>query len=378
MAKIALIDDGVIVDYLNHNTKIKCWNLIHERKCMRTTVTNCLNHATMCALIIEKYASDFSLFSIQVMSQEEPRGEISHLVDALELCKGLDVDIISISIGSTKLSEHLLIGNIIDELVNNKIMVAASSNEEYLTIPAAYDKVIGVQTDKYKLLETNSFAYFESLLGTQFIVNYNLDLEVLDENHTQSNSYAVPVLVSHINDIMNNAIRDYDSVMKRLISKAKDSSIIQRIEAAKVIEAISAYRKTPTVGIVVNMDTLPATWCSDLLNYLSIIHGYEGIVLTNRKKNDDIRVRFLGNKSLTKSINYHCVHSRSDLVIAVMDNDVNSKHNVTNMLDLLVFFNRSRFEIYVDGELIDINVKGKELNPITVGDLIVDLFSKFA
>nr|WP_122012657.1 hypothetical protein [Maliibacterium massiliense] len=176
-------------------------------------------HATRCAMILERCTTDFTLLPFQIMGRayEAPAAA---LADALVRCASLDADIVSMSVGSMKPSDALLLRAPVQALARKGVvLMAALGNKRWFTLPAAFPEVIGVQNDWTQQLAQGGVACLrDDPLGADVVANCALPLP--GASLRTSNSFAVPVAAAHVNDLVNRGVRGKAAVMTALAEDA--------------------------------------------------------------------------------------------------------------------------------------------------------------
>ena len=160
MSKIAILDTGISPKYL-HCKKFHAYNVCGKEDGKEVSETS---HGTICARVLDYFASDYELYSIQIMEEsrkmtEKPMGDILHLEKGLRLCLALDVNIVCMSSVSSLLSDSNVIYSAAKELAAKSFLLAALDNRKYVTVPAAYPFVTGVQSDVKNCLNPGELAY---------------------------------------------------------------------------------------------------------------------------------------------------------------------------------------------------------------------------
>ena len=131
MSKIAIIDtivdtsrirnkNIVIYDlYLNSNTEDVCT----------------LNHGTLCAMVLEECASDYDLINIRIFEEDEMKTycDIDKLCEALQLCVALDINVVSLSAGTLRLSDSNRLFELTKKLSEQAVIVSSLSNGKFLS-----------------------------------------------------------------------------------------------------------------------------------------------------------------------------------------------------------------------------------------------------
>ena len=115
---------------------------------------NCgLTHGTLCAAVLDHCTSGFELINIQILPTVQnrvnpPRGSAERLAEALQLCKDMQVDIVSLSAVTSQLSDSRYIYDAALALSKSAVIVSSLDNARHITIPASYPFVFGVQSDR--------------------------------------------------------------------------------------------------------------------------------------------------------------------------------------------------------------------------------------
>lgn len=205
--KIAIIDEGIKTNKLNHPEYIKC-----QINMSKTNVTrDCGNHATQCARILENCAEDYELIDIRMVENWNKPTNVKNVILALEKCIEEKVDFICLSAGTEYLSESRYFEKIMKQLEKEKIIVIASlSNQGYMTLPAVYENVLCVMMDWNHLLQAKDCVRIRHpFLGDIIVANIQDYSKQID--YLKGNSYAVPAIMGWI----------LDKIKKRNIQKRK-------------------------------------------------------------------------------------------------------------------------------------------------------------
>ena len=200
MSKIAILDTEISPRRL-HCQRFHAYNVCGLGDGMQPKETS---HGTVCARVLDYFASGYELFSIQILNgngkiTDKPMGNIHHLKQGLELCMELDVDIVCMSAVSSILSDSSILYTTVQKLAKKSVLAAALDNRKYITIPTAYPFVTGVQSDIRNCLRAGELAYHDrDLFFAGLYANCNIRL--LEElGCPPSNSFAVPVAAARMN-----------------------------------------------------------------------------------------------------------------------------------------------------------------------------------
>lgn len=199
--KIAIIDTGVDEAFLKKPLKYKVY-VNQENQCIADNIDHYKNnfvHGTICALIIEKYCSDFELSSVRILS-EDGTGMIDSLQPAFEWCLKHEFFIVNLSLGTTYFKSKNLIKHLVNYYANQGLyIIAATANSGHITYPASFSNAISVAADNYKYCCFLANRH----LGIDFIVSLRHTLEI-DEQKVliqKSNSYATPYVTAMVSNL---------------------------------------------------------------------------------------------------------------------------------------------------------------------------------
>lgn len=216
MSRIVILDTGI------HPVGLHCKSFHSYKICSDKGISPTEpSHGTICASVLDRFAGDYELISIQVMPQAcdadcgKPMGMIEHLQKGLLCCMELHADIVCMSAVSSVLSDSVYLYDAAKKLSEQSVILAALDNRRFFTIPTGYPFVAGVQADRGKVLQPGGLACKEE---DAFLANIyaNCDIELLRSfGHSPSNSFAVPVAAARINDWINQGL-DVSEALRRL------------------------------------------------------------------------------------------------------------------------------------------------------------------
>lgn len=369
---VAFIDDGInninLMFPLKNNLEIdKCTN----KFIYRTENIDELNHATKCAAIFYKYVEvTVEISSLKILHNW--KGNIQHLLLALDWCASNQVDIVNISLGSTSFYDKKKFIAYFRNKKINFIMVCANSNEGILTFPACFENIIGVESHRfgrdknlyYKNFSLNGINILAP--GKHHIVFYpNISFDTED-----ANSYAAPYVTSFIcnkySDIKKDKINQYLFIESKQLKKIMFMGYI-KFENLNDITIITNQR-VPNDALAVNIKNIYThgeNFSDHLkLNTSSIVVFYwnESISLLLKKKYLDYYSRYCSN-------------------IILLDTDEEWKyiHNLKNKIcwpAYLNFYNIKPTENYLDTPIILIADDSEE-NLLRMLDYMKKSFSSY-
>lgn len=149
---VAIIDSGIQLNALcesaRNNTQngyiINGGTVLSIAGIKRDRLEDHNGHGTACASVIHRIAPGAKLIHICILGQNG-RCSSRQLINALELVKNFDVQIVNMSISSNDIKIRRRINKLVTELQEQgKICVASQSNDRWISYPAELRKVLGV------------------------------------------------------------------------------------------------------------------------------------------------------------------------------------------------------------------------------------------
>lgn len=149
--KIAILDSGVKNNHLDFSNNIKSgYNFITNK----VNIDDNYGHGTWITGIIAAQDNNYGICGISPKAElyplkvlnNEGRGKIEHVVNAINWCIDNELDIINISFSTPKNSKEL--EKAINLAIQKGIIIVASydNNDKKASYPAQYKNVIGVKT----------------------------------------------------------------------------------------------------------------------------------------------------------------------------------------------------------------------------------------
>ena len=231
---VALIDSMVkkiaFPNYKIHTFTITSDCQVSEYDCV--IENNSWLHGTVCARIILELTPDVNLFCINVFD-EKNQISFERLDKAIEFAYDQGCEIVNLSLASTYFKDKYKFQEILSKYWDKMIFVTSCSNKGILSFPAAFSQTISLVGANDLSLMPNEFISNENpLLFADFIArtpqNINIANHVYEIEIPNPNSYATPVVTSHIVDILkeNNAYMDINNVKNALSRRSKNKSFI--------------------------------------------------------------------------------------------------------------------------------------------------------
>ncbi len=225
--RVAIIDNGINGHFLKRRLE-KSIAIDENGVCITDTKNICqqqFQHGTNCAMILEKYCSDFRLISIRILD-ENGRGAIKSIYPALEWCYKNQIRLVNLSLGTSDFRDCEKLRCLINEYVTKgMIIIAATANSGFISYPASFTNVIGVATMGSPLNYSNDYMQ----MGIDTVVPSEHEVKICDEEikTSLSNSYAAPYVSALIANRLN---ADNTLDIRKLKKYAKEQSYIDMVE----------------------------------------------------------------------------------------------------------------------------------------------------
>lgn len=289
--RVAWIDDAVNLDFIqcigNQNVRIAGTYTVEGGEVRaQQTKTEKITHGSVCAgIFVSEVRCRCELLFIQVLDTDSLRGNIHNLAAALEFCAKSQINVVNLSLGTTRIRDAGLLQDAIHKLVQaHVVVVAAASNRNLLTFPAALEHVVGV----CELTAANRKYPSDCILykSTKRIFRYR-DMSVMTGGY---NSYAAAAVTADVCDPISRGVTQaeeikYDLIRKKAAKKSKKrkrSKIVKPIlfvcvrgaeEAAREIKHILRFFYGHEYEGICISDALPTDLCSGILNLSDFMRG---------------------------------------------------------------------------------------------------------
>lgn len=277
--KIGMIDDALDDNVVLNFAKVERFRIKQckvevirgkEIKVSPTHATKCCNILIGC---IEK-PENHTLVHVDIMNNGQLN--IQDFLKALELLMKQKIDILCLSIGTTILSWEKAIYPLIKEMYNRGIfIVAASSNINFITIPAAFKEVIGtISLPADYFLRDRIYALSKNNLE----INYGI---VTEPN--EGNSFSAPLILASLLNIVdefysgNNTNNVRDIILKILDRTLRCTKIQWNI----LMPFLLPPNKVDIPIVSIKSDDVMIY--SDIANCLMEEWGYESICVIDDK-----------------------------------------------------------------------------------------------
>lgn len=142
--KVAFIDDLLVCNNLELLHLVNQTVLLNE--CEQKLIKGYDSHSAVCIKIFEDYfMGDAEVYNFAVKNGSA-LGDAAAVVEALNLCDRIGVDLINFSVGTTDHLDGMIIKKAIEKITQKGIVVCgAVSNKGVYTFPGSLNNVIGVK-----------------------------------------------------------------------------------------------------------------------------------------------------------------------------------------------------------------------------------------
>lgn len=322
MSIIAIIDDRIHENHLIHKRISKRFKYSnHNIVEVEAYHSDKYSHGTLCAKVLEMCGREYEIISIQLCDNMlQTPVNVNALNAALQFCQTICVDIISMSVGTSRLSETLVLDKTIRELSEKGIvMVAAIDNNDLYTLPASYPQVIGVRCDRLNSMPSLSIAYDErKALGAQVVANCSDVLPNRTKRIFPSNSLAVPVVVAKCNEMINQGIRSFSEIILDIKNNTVLTTDIKLFDEKTDVNKNHKNIEIPHICFVTE-NSAELSKFKGILDYLSMEYGYEGICFSFWHLYDDIRFHRISVMEESSFFDYMGCHTTADLFLSVVE-----------------------------------------------------------
>lgn len=161
--KTAIIDNGIDIGTLSLYTNQPVSFKVCDGEVIPAEPPRELTHGGLCARIFAQQSGVLPDVSICLSRDNEHRSNVNELSVALEWCSDNDIDLISLSMGTTQFRDSSILYKTLEKLQGaGVVLVTASSNDGLVTYPASLDLCIGVCQTCLPGLESGRYAYLEN------------------------------------------------------------------------------------------------------------------------------------------------------------------------------------------------------------------------
>lgn len=286
--KVTFIDDGINSIFLPKRQLFESF-CIENGVVREETPTTQISHGTVCHQVFHEHVkSSYRLTSIRILESESLTGNIKNLTTALNWCIENDVDLINMSIGSRRYNDLLSLYGTVERAADAGVtIVAACNNENTITFPACFPKVIGVRHCYDAKLKDN-FHYNDQAYDQieAFVCAEDKVLQLKRHKSmcfSASNSLAAPVISARVCDYMFDGVFGIDDVKQKL---SKDS-IYMCTDFGFYKGLFTNWKPIDIPIIIFGRDKPFDLMCKSISIFTKL--GYYAVGLTISKKTDIMR-----------------------------------------------------------------------------------------
>ena len=271
------------------------------------------SHGSLCAMVLDRCTTNYDLVNIRIFETDGGKvsGNIEKLVEALQLCLRLGIDVISMSSVSSLLSDSRHLYDITRELSKSTVILSALDNKLYATVPTGYPHVIGVRNDRSGFLAPGELAYdANDLFGANLYANCNFSF-LRGMLRGPSNSFAVPMAAAYINELRNKG-----HSMEGIWDKVRSLRAYPAIAATalRIPPDRDQSRSMPIVCIM-NAGT---SLCSSVMDRLFEPYEVQSVALSYIDGPYDIRIRRArGDANVADEVRFMELFYKTDMVFVL-------------------------------------------------------------
>lgn len=220
---VAILDDGVNSNVFR-NCRVETSIVVQDGTIKSYSENEYITHGTVCASLICTSEDNFILHSIKVIEWKK-YGNIERLIEGLVYCINHNYKIIHMSLGSVEESDCKILYPIISKAIRKKIIIVASvSNDNIITYPASFEKVIGVRFSlkgaygiyKFKNNTLGKNIYGVNSNSTLYLKNgmpYDVGI-----SNSFSTTHITKIIIRYLNEIDDPSTVDVNDIIKFLDS----------------------------------------------------------------------------------------------------------------------------------------------------------------
>lgn len=161
--RTAIIDNGIDIGTLSLYTNQPVNLKLYDGEVVPAAPPRRLTHGGLCARIFAQQSGVLPDVSISLSRDDEHRSNVNDLSVALEWCSCNDIDLVSLSMGTTRFTDSVLLYKTLEKLRDaGVVLITAASNDGLLTYPGSLDLCIGVCQTYLAGLESGQYAYLEN------------------------------------------------------------------------------------------------------------------------------------------------------------------------------------------------------------------------
>lgn len=203
--KTAIIDNGIDIGTLSLYTNQPVSLRVCDGEVVPAAPPRRLTHGGLCARVFAQQSGVLPDVSISLSRDDEHRSNVNDLSAALEWCSYNDIDLVGLSMGTTRFTDSALLYKTLEKLRDaGVVLVTAASNDGLLTYPGSLDLCIGVCQTYLPGLESGHYAYLENPFDGIDVVTHPVPYTEL--HITGSNSLSAAFIAGMISKQFNGSI----------------------------------------------------------------------------------------------------------------------------------------------------------------------------
>ncbi|MFT4142890.1 MAG: S8 family serine peptidase [Mobilitalea sp.] len=312
-----------------------------------------INHGTVCASLLSEFAGDAELLSISLSEQGDL--PVENLETALIWCMNNRVNVICMSIGISRLVEIKRLIPLFHMLASKRItIIAAGSNNDIITYPAALPTVIGVRYKEQKGMSViknpiDGIDIEADMPQSRILIRLR---EAYNFVPPIANSIVTPYVTSKIiNFIKNNKNyislehlkQDFGVYINADMKELKDNfSTASREELLSMLENL----EIPVIGLIYDKDNHidDMAQLSVSLHNILYCNDYNGVLLsTSLDCNMEDNIFHIDENKIESDIIRYINITSSVIVLLHLPNSILFKHPEAGFMDLIIQCEGSKF-----------------------------------
>ena len=184
--KTAIIDNGIDIGTLSRYNQQPESLMVYNGEIVSSVPPAEITHGGLCARVFAEQSGVLPNVSISLSRDNSQRSNVNDLSIALDWCSMNGIELISLSMGTTRHNDSSLLYSAVEKLQQaGTVLVSAASNDCQITYPAALTSCIGVCQTYYPGLEPEYFTYLERPFDGINVVTYPVylpDLHIYGSN----------------------------------------------------------------------------------------------------------------------------------------------------------------------------------------------------
>lgn len=325
--RIGVIDDQLAENFVLGFKSVQKYE-INKGKVESVTDNkkNCsMTHGTSCCAVLNSYLNHpdrHFLLYIDIMKDNQL--DMGAFIVALEFCLNSRIDILCLSIGTTMLSNAGKIYPIIKKLSEDGVfIIAASSNANLVTYPAAFGEVLGTKALTDDCFTSQKMYY---ILENDLGVNVGIKTE-----KDSGNSFSSPLILAKLLNMVQDKIVNIPREMIYKVINKEIKYATQKQTKAIEYELLPKDNEPVPVVIIEREEVENYHFMEKVMQYLFEIFNYESVcVVENEKRNCTFRFINFNSDTFHKQL-----QNRFNRDVDVLFLSISDTNSIFKSMDIL-------------------------------------------